>query len=80
MVGVLAVGFIANLLVKPVDSRFHEPEGAATEAVREFAEGEQEGSVARGGSVRVYLSWGVMVLLLAYGVFQTLQTAAKLFG
>lgn len=25
MVGVLAVGFVANLLVRPVDSRFHEP-------------------------------------------------------
>ena len=28
MVGVLAVGFVANLLVRPVDPRFHmEPEG-----------------------------------------------------
>jgi MFS family permease len=26
MVGVLAIGFVANLLVRPVDSRFHEPE------------------------------------------------------
>jgi len=25
MVGILAVGFVANLLVKPVDERFHEP-------------------------------------------------------
>jgi hypothetical protein len=25
MVGVLAVGFIANLLVQPVPERFHEP-------------------------------------------------------
>jgi hypothetical protein len=25
MVGVLAVGFIANLLVRPVPDRFHEP-------------------------------------------------------
>ena len=37
MVGVLAVGFVANLLIRPVDERFHEtrqPE-AATEAVPE---------------------------------------------
>ena len=26
MVGVLAVGFVANLLVRPVPERFHEPE------------------------------------------------------
>jgi hypothetical protein len=25
MVGLLVVGFVANLLVKPVDARFHEP-------------------------------------------------------
>jgi hypothetical protein len=25
MVGLLVIGFAANLLVKPVDSKFHEP-------------------------------------------------------
>ena len=25
MVGLLVIGFVANLLVKPVDARFHEP-------------------------------------------------------
>ena len=25
MVGVLIVGFVANLLIRPVDERFHEP-------------------------------------------------------
>lgn len=25
MVGVLAIGFVANLLVRPVSARFHEP-------------------------------------------------------
>ncbi|WP_200941054.1 MULTISPECIES: OFA family MFS transporter [unclassified Microbacterium] len=30
MVGVLAVGFVANLLVRPVAARFHEPAPAAT--------------------------------------------------
>ncbi len=30
MVGVLAVGFVANLLVRPVDPRFHEPVAAGT--------------------------------------------------
>ncbi|MCY7396490.1 MAG: OFA family MFS transporter [Nocardioides sp.] len=32
MVGLLAVGFVANLLVRPVASRFHEPEGASAAA------------------------------------------------
>jgi hypothetical protein len=26
MVGILAVGFVANLLIRPVADRFHEPE------------------------------------------------------
>jgi MFS family permease len=32
MVGLLAIGFVANLLVKPVDHKWHEPK----EAVEEF--------------------------------------------
>ena len=32
MVGLLAIGFVANLLVKPVDSKWHEPK----EEVEEF--------------------------------------------
>jgi MFS family permease len=32
MVGVLVVGFIANLMIRPVDERFHEPAGAAATA------------------------------------------------
>ena len=31
MVGVLAVGFVANLLVRPVDDKFHEPERSKEE-------------------------------------------------
>ena len=31
MVGVLAVGFVANLLIRPVAERFHEPEGSEEE-------------------------------------------------
>jgi MFS family permease len=37
MVGVLVIGFIANLMIRPVDERFHEPEReAATEHDRRF--------------------------------------------
>jgi hypothetical protein len=36
-VALLAVGFVANLLIRPVDERFHETEDedAATEGVRQ---------------------------------------------
>ncbi|SDI37863.1 Sugar phosphate permease [Arthrobacter subterraneus] len=35
MVGLLIIGFIANLLIKPVDSRFHEPKKTITEPAME---------------------------------------------
>jgi MFS family permease len=37
MVGVLAVGFVANLLIRPVPERFHEPPGTATPLEKEAA-------------------------------------------
>ncbi|NHA66823.1 OFA family MFS transporter [Phycicoccus flavus] len=84
MVGVLAVGFAANLLIKPVADRFHEPadrvEAAAAadkEAVRDV---EANTGSASASAVRVYLSWGLMIALLVYGVSQTLVTASKLFA
>ena len=83
MVGLLAVGFVANLLVRPVAARFHEPEGrraqeAADAAAAQAAE-DVEGAAARGGTARVVLSWGLAVALLSYGVIQTVMTAARLF-
>ncbi|WP_173083306.1 OFA family MFS transporter [Phytohabitans rumicis] len=42
MVGVLAIGFVANLLIRPVPERFHEPDAAAPipppDAAKEAAE------------------------------------------
>jgi MFS family permease len=37
MVGVLAIGFIANLLVRPVPERYHEPPGTTTPLEKEAA-------------------------------------------
>ncbi|MBF0816652.1 MFS transporter [Microbacterium paludicola] len=37
MVAVLAIGFVANLLVRPVASRFHEPQKATTPVAEEVA-------------------------------------------
>jgi MFS family permease len=47
MVGVLVVGFVANLMIKPVDERFHEPERAtAAERDERFAREAEPGTVA----------------------------------
>src|SRR5689334_810757 len=37
MVGVLAVGFVANLLIRPVPDRYHEPAGTVTPLEKEAA-------------------------------------------
>jgi len=81
MVAVLAVGFVANLLIRPVAERFHESE-EAVEAAAPTVDPEDVPSdaAATGGSVRVLLSWGLVSALLAYGVILTITTAAKLFG
>jgi MFS family permease len=82
MVGVLAVGFVANLLIRPVDAKYHEDltdHHAQVETDRQAgldAEAELSESSTR---VRLVLSWGVVGALLLYGVSQTLVTALNLF-
>jgi hypothetical protein len=84
MVGILAVGFVANLLVRPVAARFHEDMSthkAELEADREASLAQEEAAGSSGTStVRLVLSWAVVSILLAYGVFQTVTTALKLFS
>ena len=74
MVAVLAVGFVANLLVRPVAARFHEPD------VRRARSGHRarEGGVAM--SARLAVAWALVGVPLAYGVYQTLVKASSLFG
>ena len=87
MVGLLAIGFIANLLVRPVNERFHEPEAApqAAGAAAGASAGPQAGGAPAaaagtgGGTVSLVIGWGLAIILLGYGVSQTLITAARLF-
>ena len=76
MVGVLAVGFVANLLIRQVADRFHEPDHAESQLVGEPAGG---GGVATATRTRrtttrpalLAVSWAVVGLPLVYGVYQT---------
>jgi len=80
MVCVLAVGFVANLLIKPVDSRFHEPERERAEAgSTEGVAGDSDG----GSTVPSWLlpvAWLLVGVPLAYGVYETVVKAIDLFG
>ena len=42
MVGLLVIGFVANLLVRPVDAKHHEPQGAVPSAAADTSELEDE--------------------------------------
>ena len=82
MVGVLAVGFVANLLIRPVDSplprvraRDHDSRGADRCA-------DDRRSRRRTTSRRWLLpvAWAVVGVPLAYGVYETVVKAIDLFG
>jgi MFS family permease len=81
MVCVLAVGFVANLLIKPVDSRFHEPEHerVATDAAGDGAT-TTETKENHVPSFLLPVAWLVVGVPLAYGVYETVVKAIDLFG
>ena len=93
MVAILAVGFVANLLIRPVADRFHEPERE-----REQREAAPSGAGAEtGGGVKttnkteaqartktqpllLVVAWMGVGIPLAYGVYETLVKTVSLFG
>jgi MFS family permease len=80
MVAILAVGFVANLLVKPVADRFHESDDAVRAATARPTDDTAAGSSRLPGTGRLVALWAVIGVILVYGVFQTVTTAAKLLG
>ncbi len=86
LAGMLVVGFIANLLVRPVDPKWHMSEEAvAAERAKlhEKAAAVTEGSFGIGtGSLfapKAVLFWAFVGVPLAWGVWNTLEKAAVLF-
>jgi MFS family permease len=81
MVGVLVVGFVANLLVRPVDGRFHESDGSAGTASAAGSRRDDEGhDVPVPASALLPVAWGLVLIPLAYGIYETVVKAAALFG
>ena len=85
LAGLLVVGFIANLLVRPVDSKWHmsEAEVAAEQAKLKTSAGSQtSGSfgIGKGGlDAKALLFWSLVGVPLAWGVWQTLEKALVFF-
>ncbi len=88
LVAFLAVGFIANLLVKPVaekwfmtDAELAEERRLAHErAAASEVSGAGAGDATPSSPVAVALAWAVVGLPLAWGVWITLSNAAKFFN
>ena len=88
MVGVLAVGFVANLLIRQVADRFHEPdhrEKQLTGAVPASTGGgvateQRTGTAVATRPVLLVVSWAIVGLPLVYGVYQTIVKVSGLFG
>jgi MFS family permease len=89
LVGFLVVGFICNLLVKPVDPKYFMSEEELAEEKRlahERAAANEAGAAAAPAStgatspLAVVLAWAAVGIPLAWGVYVTLVNAAKFFG
>jgi MFS family permease len=87
LVGFLVVGFICNLLVKPVDPKYFMSEEELAEekriaherAVASEATAAVPASTGRSSPVTVFLAWAAVGIPLAWGVYVTLVNAAKFF-
>lgn len=81
MVGVLVVGFVANLLIRPVASRFHEKDRTQTVAGAGATGAATEGHDVAVSAAKPLLAaaWFVVAVPLAYGIYETVVKAAELF-
>ena len=88
LVGMLVVGLIANLMIRPVNAKhFMTPEELAHEKklAHEKASASEVGGNAYGSAVHsnplwVVFAWTAVGIPLAWGIYRTLQSAGKFFN
>ncbi|MEI7574136.1 MAG: hypothetical protein RLZZ349_797 [Pseudomonadota bacterium] len=87
LAGLLVVGFIANLLVKPVDEKYYMTD-AELEAERKLAHEKSmtanvdksvSDSQAASHPVLVVIAWALVLIPISYGIWSTVQKAWGLF-
>ena len=83
MVGVLAIGFVCNLLARPVHERHHHqpasPSAPAATATHHEAGRERHGA-HHTPPLRVAAAWALVSVPLGWGVYQTLLKSLALFS
>lgn len=78
LAGFLAVGFVANLLIRPVAERWHMADADAPQQASVVAGGSY--GIGRGGlTLPAVAAWACVGLPLAWGVYITLSKALVLF-
>ncbi|MBV1700540.1 MAG: OFA family MFS transporter [Hyphomicrobiales bacterium] len=78
----LIVGFIANLLVRPVDDKWHmsDAELASAQHQNKAPPVAQSYGIGLGGySPGALIGWTIVVVPLLFGLYETLSVAVKLF-
>jgi MFS family permease len=87
LVGMLVIGLIANLLVKPVDDKYFMSDAELAEEKRlahERAAAAEVGTGSGAGAVTspvvVALAWAAVGIPLAWGVYKTLINVGKFFN
>jgi MFS family permease len=78
----LVAGFICNALIRPVNAKWHmTDEHAFKVAAPALALGSKGAyGIGRGGpDAQAFLAWGAVGIPLAWGVWKTLENAAKIF-
>ena len=79
MAGLLAIGFVANLLIRPVAAKWYMAEDAAPAGVKSASMGGSFG-IGRGGlTPGAMLAWAAVVLPLGWGVYVAVTKASVLF-
>ena len=76
MIAILAVGFIANLLIRPVASRFWESD-PPRRADRHGPD--REGDSLMTMQARLIFGWALVGIPLLYGLWETIAKAKNLF-
>ena len=77
--GLLVVAFLLNLLIRPVDSRFHMATDAPAIAIEQAADPAGAASIPTGGLNGISIfAWAAVCIPIAWGIYETVAKAAVL--
>jgi MFS family permease len=80
--GMLLIGLICNLMIKPVDKKWYMSDAEVAKMQAATAKGSSGGGsygIGKGGiDLKALLFWAFVGIPLAWGVWKTLETAAKI--